>query len=113
MVVVGPRSYCGSNAYLSALREGAARIGLDGQPTGVVNTQGEVCRGSIGREDSPSNDPALDLHDADREAHVICNSQHIRARHFGWTSPAFAKRPSRGRETPQGVIALGESPVAI
>jgi ProP effector len=41
MVVVGLRSYCGSSAYLSALREGASRIGLDGQPTAVVNAQEE------------------------------------------------------------------------
>jgi ProP effector len=41
MGVIGLRSYCGSSAYLSALREGATRIGLDGQPTGVVNPQEE------------------------------------------------------------------------
>jgi ProP effector len=41
MVGVGLRSYCGSSAYVSALREGAARIGLDGQPAGVVNAQKE------------------------------------------------------------------------
>ena len=41
MVVVGLRSYCGSSAYLSALREGAVRIGLDGQPTGLVNAEEE------------------------------------------------------------------------
>lgn len=41
MVVVGLRSYCGSSAYLSALREGAARIGLDGQLTGLVNAEEE------------------------------------------------------------------------
>jgi sRNA-binding protein len=31
----------GSSGYLSALREGAARIGLDGQPTGVVTAEEE------------------------------------------------------------------------
>jgi ProP effector len=41
MAVVGLRSYCGSSVYLSALREGAARIGLDGQPTGLVNAEEE------------------------------------------------------------------------
>jgi len=41
MVVVGLRSYCGSSGYLSALRDGAARIGLDGQPTGVVTAEEE------------------------------------------------------------------------
>jgi ProP effector len=41
MVVVGLRSYCGSSGYLSALREGAARIGLDGKPSGVVTAEEE------------------------------------------------------------------------
>jgi sRNA-binding protein len=41
MVVVGLRSYCGSSAYLSALREGAARIGPDGQLPGLVNAEDE------------------------------------------------------------------------
>jgi ProP effector len=41
LVVVALRSYCGSSGYLSALREGAARIGLDGQPTGVVTAEEE------------------------------------------------------------------------
>jgi sRNA-binding protein len=39
--VVGLRSYCGSSGYLSALREGAARIGLDGKPSGVVTAEEE------------------------------------------------------------------------
>jgi hypothetical protein len=37
----GVRSYCGSSGYLSALREGAARIGLDGKPSGVVTAEEE------------------------------------------------------------------------
>ena len=41
LVVVALRSYCGSSGYLSALRDGAARIGLDGQPTGVVTAEEE------------------------------------------------------------------------
>jgi sRNA-binding protein len=41
LVVVALRSYCGSSGYLSALREGAARVGLDGQPTGVVTAEEE------------------------------------------------------------------------
>jgi ProP effector len=41
MIVVGLRSYCGSSTYLSALREGAGRIGLDGQRTGLVNAEEE------------------------------------------------------------------------
>jgi sRNA-binding protein len=40
-VVGGLRSYCGSSAYLSSLREDAARIGLVGQPTGFVSAEEE------------------------------------------------------------------------
>jgi sRNA-binding protein len=38
-VMIGLRSYCGSKAYLSALREGAARVGLDGRSIGTVDAQ--------------------------------------------------------------------------
>jgi sRNA-binding protein len=41
LVMVALRSYCGSSGYLSALQEGAARIGLDGRPTGVVTAEEE------------------------------------------------------------------------
>jgi sRNA-binding protein len=41
LVMAALRSYCGSSSYLSALREGTARIGLDGQAVGVVTAEEE------------------------------------------------------------------------
>jgi ProP effector len=41
LVVMALRSYCRGSSYLAALREGADRIGLDGQTSGVVTAEEE------------------------------------------------------------------------
>ena len=66
LVVVALRSYCGSSGYLSALREGAARIGLDGQTTGVVTAEEEKIAaaqltGKIARATAEGTKPALEV----------------------------------------------------
>jgi ProQ/FINO family len=66
LVVVALRSYCGSSGYLSALCEGAARIGLDGQPTGVVTAEEEKIAaaqltGKIARATAEGAKPALEV----------------------------------------------------
>jgi sRNA-binding protein len=97
LVVVALRSYCGSSGYLSALREGAARIGLDGQPTGVVTAEEEKIAaaqltGKIARATAEGAKPALEV-----------TVRGASTGKFGRTSPALVERPSRAWATPQGV----------
>jgi sRNA-binding protein len=58
MVHDGLRSYCGSYRYLAGLQDGAVRIGLDGEPTGVVSSdEAAVAQQRLAKRLKPKSTP--------------------------------------------------------